>query len=106
MTSSMEAILESHTHRVNSVAFAEDSNRVLCLWTDGTARIWDVPNGTTAPWQRPPPVVMLPWIMGVNSDCWIPPRDRDFVASAFSSSTNRVCLGYPSGRVVILDMEA
>ena len=43
------------------------------------------------------------WIMGALHDCWIPSHNRDFVTSSFSG--DRVCLGYSSGKMIILDME-
>jgi WD40 repeat protein len=42
------------------------------------------------------------WIIGACRDCWIPSHHCDFSMSSFSG--NKVCLGYHSGRVVILDM--
>jgi WD40 repeat protein len=44
------------------------------------------------------------WIVGVLHDCWIPYHDRNFRSSSFFG--DRVCLGYNSGHMVILDMKA
>jgi hypothetical protein len=42
------------------------------------------------------------WIVGALHDCWIPPSYQNF--SSCSCFGNRLCLGYSSGRVVILDV--
>ena len=42
------------------------------------------------------------WIVGPFHDRWIPIHYRNFLSSAFWG--NKVCLGYKSGRIVILDM--
>ena len=43
------------------------------------------------------------WIVGTHHDCWIPSHNRNFISSSISG--DRVCLGYPSGNMIILDIK-
>ena len=43
------------------------------------------------------------WIVGILHDCWIPSHYRIFTSSSISG--DRVCLGYPSGNMIIFDMK-
>ena len=62
------------------------------------------------PLQQPTPIISpvlsvsedKQWIVGALHDCWIPSFYRNF--TSFSCSGSRLCLGYESGRVVILDI--
>ncbi|KAF7344134.1 Mycorrhiza-induced WD40-repeat domain protein [Mycena venus] len=42
------------------------------------------------------------WILGTPRDCWIPPHYRD--SRSMAISRDRVCFGYLTGRVIILNM--
>ena len=44
------------------------------------------------------------WIVGMLYDCQIPSHYRNFHCSSIWGS--RICLGYPSGNVIILDIGA
>ncbi|GLB42001.1 hypothetical protein LshimejAT787_1100160 [Lyophyllum shimeji] len=44
------------------------------------------------------------WIMGASRDCWIPPQFRPGDADTQTFSGSHVCLGLPTGRLIILDM--
>ena len=43
------------------------------------------------------------WVVGALHDCWIPSHNHNFISSSISG--DRVCLGYPSGKVIIFDMK-
>jgi WD40 repeat protein len=130
-TGEEKAQLEDHTSWVLSVAFSDDGSQVVSGSKDMTVRIWNLSTGKSQVVTTP--VIVLPdstrvyrtpngmfhvaypvqgpmlsisddgqWIVGALRDCWIPSHNSDFVSAAFSS--NRVCFGYESGRVVIVDM--
>ena len=85
-----------------------DGTRVHSL-SNGQFHIYD-PIDKEATNEIPPYLLSISpnrdWIVGdqIIRDCWIPPEYRKFsIASVFAST---VCLGYPSGRVVILDLKS
>ena len=132
MTGEIERILRDN--RIRSVAFSPDGTQVVS-GSLSSVLIWDVITGESTPlpysesFQFPDKsnvTHILPgnfqlfapgqqvistspdkkWILTdrANQGCWIPPELRDFVSHAISGS--KLCLGYQSGRVVIVNLMA
>ena len=131
-TGAIERVFEGHTDLVLSVAFSPDGTHVISGSPDGMALIWDAITGQSTPlschesfqfldgskvthifpgkFQLFAPnkeeLLLSPdwkWIVARRSNqaCWIPRKYRDVKSLAISGS--KVCLGYDSGRVVIVD---
>ena len=118
ITGKVEGELKGHTDSVMSVVFSQDGS-----WkaTTGGSALMTTPEITLPDASvvhragdnfcivyplSPHSTLSLShdhqWIMSALGDCWIPPHYCDF--STYSFSGNKVCFGWYSGRVIILDM--
>ncbi|KAK6995914.1 WD40-repeat-containing domain protein [Favolaschia claudopus] len=134
LTGELEQKLTGHAGFVHHVAFASNSTIVISGSTDDTIRVWftldhevevvdrptvNLPNGTkihrvdpgefSIEYQPTPMIQKIAclsedhaWIISATQDCWIPPEYRDPLSVAVWGE--KICFGYHSGRVVIVDM--
>ncbi|KAJ7869306.1 quinon protein alcohol dehydrogenase-like superfamily [Mycena olivaceomarginata] len=88
---------ETSPRMTSSIKLPDSDSSQLCRQGEGppvTQRASKAPNLSISDDSQ--------WIVGVHRDCWIPSEYRHPYSLAFSPQ--RVCFGYTSGRVVILDM--
>ncbi|KAK7450144.1 hypothetical protein VKT23_013027 [Stygiomarasmius scandens] len=118
VTGEVEAKLEGHTDWVTSVAFSRDGSQIISKSWDGQVCIWNAITGDLESSQRDSQSAASDnlvhsslsisddrrWILGPSYDCWIPPHIGSVAWRSYSFLGDKVCLGFESGRVVVLDM--